>query len=821
MKTILVRYIAITALFLVVQSSAQVYNYTWMKGAPNNSLAVYGTIGVSSPANNPGAQNGGITWTDQSGNLWLYGGSGFTGTGPNSTGLSDLWKYSPATNNWTWVKGAASPSLAPVYGTLGISSTNNTPGARSGSASWTDASGNLWLFGGLCNAGPLNDLWRYSISTNQWTWMGGTTTASANPVYGTQSVPATTNIPRASYNLASWKDPSGNFWLYDGLYGNEVWKYNPSTAQWAWMSGTSTGSVMPGVITPVFGTQGISSPSVHPGERATTGVGDAAGNLYIFGGKVPSGTFTSRRNDLWKYTISNNQWTWISGTQSINHGGTYGTQGVFSPTTVPAGRRGGHVLWADNNNNKLWLFGGDYITLVNVYCLNDTWCYDISTGQWAWMKGSNVPFSGNPADASAVYGTQTVASPSNTPGWRMGGTYWTSDPYSLWIYSGIGWVQSTELWRLNGCTITPTVGISSSHTQLCAGATATLTASGSVNSYSWTTGAQTNTISVSPSSTTVYAVSNTGSNCASSTSFTVMVTPSPTVSVSSSSPLSCAGSSILLNALGAGSYSWNTGQTSASLQASPISTTVYTVTGTTNGCSGLKTFTQQVQPIPVLIISSSTNQICSGHSVMLSASGAAGYLWNTGHALASFSASPMVTNVYSVTGATNGCSATVTFTQLVLQPPTLQVSGDEKVMCKGETTILLVSGANTYTWSMTGSNSNTIQLSPAFTTFVSVSGTDSNGCQNTTLVTVNVSECLDIKDLSAGSSFDIYPNPAKSSFSVAGGHGRTLKLVNSLGQTVLEQKLELETTAIATRLSAGIYYCTVSGTGKRVKLIIE
>jgi hypothetical protein len=34
-----------------------------------------------------------------------------------------------------------------VYGTQGIPSTSNNPGARDGSVSWIDSNGFLWLFG--------------------------------------------------------------------------------------------------------------------------------------------------------------------------------------------------------------------------------------------------------------------------------------------------------------------------------------------------------------------------------------------------------------------------------------------------------------------------------------------------------------------------------------------------------------------------------------------------------------------------------------------------------------------------------------------------
>ena len=52
------------------------------------------------------------------------------------------------TNEWTWISGPQTPQL-PVYGTLGTPAASNQPGNRELSASWTDANGNFWIFGGL------------------------------------------------------------------------------------------------------------------------------------------------------------------------------------------------------------------------------------------------------------------------------------------------------------------------------------------------------------------------------------------------------------------------------------------------------------------------------------------------------------------------------------------------------------------------------------------------------------------------------------------------------------------------------------------------
>ena len=68
-------------------------------------------------------------------------------------------------DEWAWMGGSNTTSQRGVYGTKGVPDAANVPGARLDSISWTDNTGNLWLFGGYgCGSstfGYLNDLWRY------------------------------------------------------------------------------------------------------------------------------------------------------------------------------------------------------------------------------------------------------------------------------------------------------------------------------------------------------------------------------------------------------------------------------------------------------------------------------------------------------------------------------------------------------------------------------------------------------------------------------------------------------------------------------------
>jgi hypothetical protein len=59
---------------------------------------------------------------------------------------------------WAWMSGESSPDALGVYGTKGTAALNNIPGARDRSISWSDSSGNLWLFGGYGYTATSNGL---------------------------------------------------------------------------------------------------------------------------------------------------------------------------------------------------------------------------------------------------------------------------------------------------------------------------------------------------------------------------------------------------------------------------------------------------------------------------------------------------------------------------------------------------------------------------------------------------------------------------------------------------------------------------------------
>jgi extracellular elastinolytic metalloproteinase len=286
----------------------------------------------------------------------------------------------------------------------------------------------------------------------------------------------------------------------------------------------------------------------------------------------------------------------------------------------------------------------------------------------------------------------------------------------------------------------PVVNISGDSVR-CAGSTALLTATGA-NSYVWSTGANTASVTVTPSTTTLYTVTGNSNGCSTSAGFTVHVQPLPTVSAGADQII-CTGDSAILTASGADLYRWSNGSTSASITVFPATSTTYTVFGTSNGCENSSQVRVSVNPPPVISITPDEQSICAGQSVTLQAGGGSRYEWSTGASSAAVTVSPASTTTYSVTAFQGSCSSTGNVTVIVLAPPQVTASADVTA-CPGENITLSVSGnASTYTWN-TGATASSIVVSPTATTTYIVTGTNNNACTQSDSVTVNIRKAPEI-----------------------------------------------------------------------------
>ncbi|HLP54194.1 MAG TPA: T9SS type A sorting domain-containing protein [Fluviicola sp.] len=262
--------------------------------------------------------------------------------------------------------------------------------------------------------------------------------------------------------------------------------------------------------------------------------------------------------------------------------------------------------------------------------------------------------------------------------------------------------------------------------------------------YSWTstpggfTSSVQNPTGVTPTVSTTYDVLITApSGCSSTASTTVTVNALPTVVANTTASAICDdGSSVTLTGSGATSYMWDNGVTD-NVAFSPTTTTTYTVTGTDgNGCQNTDQVTVTVNALPV--VDAGTDQtVCEGTSVTLAGSGATTYIWdNSVTDNVAFTAT--TTTTYTVTGTDgNGCTNTDDVLVTVNTLPVVVANTTASAICNdGSSVTLTGSGATTYSWD-NGVTDN-VAFSPTTTTTYMVTGTDTNGCENTDQVTVTV-----------------------------------------------------------------------------------
>lgn len=401
----------------------------------------------------------------------------------------------------------------------------------------------------------------------------------------------------------------------------------------------------------------------------------------------------------------------------------------------------------------------------------------------------------------------------NTVNWSTGVT-----SSSIVVTPSVTTVYSCVVTGTNGCstlrTATITVGpatatITSNPVFLCPGTSSTLTATGSAPgpfTYSWSTGVTTRTISTNI--TGVYDVTVTNANgCSavqtyslgSSTTLSLTATYDPTVL--------CAGNTATLHVTGATSYSWDTGAAAANVTVNPTSNTTYTVNGLVGTCTGSTTVQVSVNVTPTVSALSSYSAICSGNSVMLTASGANTYTWLPSTLGQTVNMTPTISTTYVVRGNNPGCpSRTAAVAVTVYSNPAISVSSSSATTCAGEMLALAVFGADTYTWN-TGSNASVYIVQPTITTSYSVIGASVNGCTTIATITQTVNVCAGIQEtgINTKAVLHVFPNPGKGNIRIELIEEANCFLFDQTGKLLETFKVDSGFMEIS-ELSTGVYY---------------
>lgn len=426
-------------------------------------------------------------------------------------------------------------------------------------------------------AAGYNDFWEYDPATNVWT-------QKAN-------FPAQTRMAAVAWSIGTKGYVAGGSQGHSQAT-NDLWEYDPSTNSWAQKA------------------------NYTPGNRTFAGGFAVGTNGYVFGGSDLSVEY----NDLWEWNSISNSWA--------------------QKAILPAAAR--RYTGGVSIGSKGYVGGG--YTFTNGSYFNDWWEYDPTAN--SWTQKANLPaairmeYSAFSICNYGYVGIGTNAIGSSTAEW------WKFDPVAnSWAqmanfgggtreravgfsidqkgYVGTGWCgdgntcgPQNDFWEFTPPSLCCTGDtLVTQGTMLCAGSSTTLTVvSGGSTSYSWSTGATTSSIVVSPTVTTTYSVVGNGMCGPDANSVTVFVGAQVTPSVSGNSSI-CSGSTATLNASGGASFSWNTGATTSTVVVAPSFTTTYSVTVSNGACASTVSHTVNVSPTPMIV--PGVPSICIGDSTQL------------------------------------------------------------------------------------------------------------------------------------------------------------------------------------------------------------
>ena len=211
--------------------------------------------------------------------------------------------------------------------------------------------------------------------------------------------------------------------------------------------------------------------------------------------------------------------------------------------------------------------------------------------------------------------------------------------------------------------------------------------------------------------------------------------------------LICIGDTAELIPYGAINYNWypiiGNVETNGTLFTSPSLNTTFELSGIdANSCSSSIIVQLNIQPLPDINLTSSSEEICLNDSVFLMVSGGDHYIWISPD-FSDMNAEnqillPNNTVDVKVIGFDElGCENNDSTTIIVLDLPTLDVSPIQSV-CLGESVTVTVSGAEYYIWTPLGSGEE-FQFSPSETIDLWITGTGFNGCSDSIYTSIIVS----------------------------------------------------------------------------------
>ncbi|MBK8846897.1 MAG: gliding motility-associated C-terminal domain-containing protein [Bacteroidetes bacterium] len=311
----------------------------------------------------------------------------------------------------------------------------------------------------------------------------------------------------------------------------------------------------------------------------------------------------------------------------------------------------------------------------------------------------------------------------------------------------------------------------------CSGATVTLGSSAANGvTYTWNPANGLSNSAISNPSITLanatqapitsnYTVTANLNGCLASDTVTLTINPTA-VSNAGTNQFFCSGDTINLGTQPTNgyTYSWTpaTGLSSTTISnptlqlinngSAIVYATYYVVTNNTYNCPSSDSVTVGINPLPVVLSSANPDTVCAGKPVVLNATGASSYNWananNPGTSIgigSSITVNPTITTTYIVTGTSaSNCENTSSITVVVNPLPAIVAFQNPDTICQGDSSLISVSGGNSYAWALLTAPNQVINtgvsfyVSPMVTTSYIATGTNLNGCENKDTVTIHV-----------------------------------------------------------------------------------
>lgn len=649
------------------------------------------TITAGGPTTFCAGSNVVLTSSSASGNTWSTGAT----TQSITVTASGSYTVTAVSGSCSATSAATVVTVNPIPATPTITAGGPTTFCAGGSVTLTSSSatGNTWSTGATTQSITVSASGTYSVTVtaNGCTSAAASTTVIVNPLPATPTITAggpTTFCSGGAVTLTS-SSATGNVW---------------STGATTQSITVSTGGSYSVTVTDGNGCSSASAATtvtVNPLPAAPT-ITAGGSTTFCSGGSV---TLTSS-------AATGNVWSTGATTQAI----TVSASGSYT------------VTFTDGNGCS----STSAATTVTVNPLPTTPTITAG-GPTTFCAGNNV----------VLTSSSTTGNAWSTGATTQSITVSASGSYSVTVTNGnnCSATSAATAVTVNPLPATPTI-TAGGPTTFCSGGSVILTSS-STTGNAWSTGATTQSITVSTSGSYTVTVTN-GNGCsATSAATTVTVNTTPTApTITAGGPTTfCAGGNVVLTSSSTAGNTWSTGATTASITVSASGSYTVTVAGT-GGCTSTSAATTvTVNPLPATptITASSPTTFCAGVSVTLTSSSATGNTWSTGATTQSITV--LASGSYTVT-VTNGsgCSATSAATTVTVNPlptaPTI-TAGGPTTFCAGGNVTLTSSSASGNLWS-TGATTQSITLTTAGSYTVTV--TNGSGCSATsagTTVTVN------------------------------------------------------------------------------------